>query len=183
MLLEYLKEVKDVRDKHGLRYELEYILLFSIFAKLSGAKGYKDISRFIEEKFEELTDYYHLKWIKAPSDTGIGEIIRNIDKESLEEQFRKYTDEVLKSGKNKEYDCIAIDGKVLKGSFDNMEGQNPLNLLSTFSTGQDLILAHFETENKSNEIPAMQKFIEKLGLSGKIFTIDAMHCQKKPLKQ
>lgn len=183
MLLEYLKEVKDVRDGHGRRYELEYILLFSIFAILSRAKGYKDIARFIEEKFEELTDYYGLKWIKPPADTTIGEIIRNIDQESLEKQFRKYTDEVLQDKKYKEYDCIAIDGKVLKGSFDNIDNQKALNLLSTFSINQDLILAHFETDSKSNEIPAMQEFIEKLGLSNKIFTIDAMHCQKKLLKQ
>jgi hypothetical protein len=183
MLLEYLKEVKDVRDKHGLRYELEYIILFSIFAILSKATGYTDIARFIEEKFEELTDYYNLKWIKPPADTTIGEIIRNIDKASLEERFRKYTEEVLQNKKYKEYDCIAIDGKVLRGSFDNMDNQKPLNLLSTFSTNQDLIFAHFETDSKSNEIPAMQEFIETLGLSGKIFTIDAMHCQKKLLRQ
>jgi hypothetical protein len=183
MLLDYLKNVKDIRDKHGRRYELSYILLFSIFGILSKGTGYKDIARFIEEKFEELTDYYELKWIKPPADTTIGEIIRNIDVASLEEQFRKYTKEVLQNNKYKEYDCIAIDGKVLKGSFDNIDNQKALNLLSTFSINQDLILAHFETDSKSNEIPAMQEFIEKLGLSNKIFTIDAMHCQKKLLKQ
>ncbi len=31
---------------------------------------------------------------------------------------------------------------------------------------------------KANEIPAVQTLIETLGLTGRVFTIDAMHCQK-----
>ena len=33
---------------------------------------------------------------------------------------------------------------------------------------------------KSNEIPAAQKLLEDLDVSGHIVTLDAMHCQKKP---
>jgi predicted transposase YbfD/YdcC len=35
-------------------------------------------------------------------------------------------------------------------------------------------------DEKSNEIPAAQQMIEALGLEGRLFTLDAMHCQKKP---
>jgi predicted transposase YbfD/YdcC len=34
-------------------------------------------------------------------------------------------------------------------------------------------------DEKSNEIPAVQTLIATLGLSGRVFTLDAMHCQKK----
>jgi len=33
-------------------------------------------------------------------------------------------------------------------------------------------------DEKSNEIPAVQALIATLGLSGRVFTLDAMHCQK-----
>src|SRR3954463_2724355 len=37
---------------------------------------------------------------------------------------------------------------------------------------------HEVVEETSNEIPAVQTLIETLGLTGRVFTIDAMHCQK-----
>jgi predicted transposase YbfD/YdcC len=36
-------------------------------------------------------------------------------------------------------------------------------------------------DEKSNEIPAVQALIATLGLSGRVFTLDAMHCQKNNL--
>ena len=38
--------------------------------------------------------------------------------------------------------------------------------------------AHEVVDEKSNEIPAVQALIATLGLSGRVFTLDAMHCQK-----
>jgi predicted transposase YbfD/YdcC len=45
-----------------------------------------------------------------------------------------------------------------------------------------LVLAHIEIDDKSNEIPAVQKLLEELDVAGHIVTCDAMHCQKKPSK-
>jgi predicted transposase YbfD/YdcC len=45
------------------------------------------------------------------------------------------------------------------------------------------LLAHIEIDDKSNEIPAVQKLLEELDVAGHIVTCDAMHCQKKPSKQ
>ena len=41
-----------------------------------------------------------------------------------------------------------------------------------------IILGHPVIAEKSNEIPAAQEMIAALGLSGRLFTLDAMHCQK-----
>jgi predicted transposase YbfD/YdcC len=41
-----------------------------------------------------------------------------------------------------------------------------------------IILAHEEIAIKTNEIPTAQTLMEELGLSGYIFTFDALHCQK-----
>ncbi len=38
--------------------------------------------------------------------------------------------------------------------------------------------SHLEVDEKSNEIPAAQAMIEALALEGRLFTLDAMHCQK-----
>jgi predicted transposase YbfD/YdcC len=41
-----------------------------------------------------------------------------------------------------------------------------------------MILAHEVIDEKSNEIPAAQTLIAALGLKDRVFTLDAMHCQK-----
>src|SRR5258708_36171154 len=52
------------------------------------------------------------------------------------------------------------------------------HLSPSFATDTALVLAHIEIDEKSNEIPAVQKLLEKLDVAGHIVTLDAMHCQK-----
>ena len=51
-------------------------------------------------------------------------------------------------------------------------------MLSAFAVDTAFVLAHIEIDEKSNEIPAVQKLLEELDLAGHIVTCDAMHCQK-----
>ena len=76
---------------------------------------------------------------------------------------------------------IALDGKTLRGSFDNFRDRAAAQVLSAFATDTALVLAHIDIAEKSNEIPAAQKLLAELGLAdGAIVTIDALHCQKNP---
>ena len=77
---------------------------------------------------------------------------------------------------------MAFDGKALKGSFDNFNDFKAKQVLSAFAVNTALVLAHIEIDEKSNEIPAVQKLLEELNVAGHIVTCDAMHCQKKPSK-
>ena len=52
-------------------------------------------------------------------------------------------------------------------------------VLSAFAVDTALVLAHIEIDEKSNEIPAVQKLLQELDVAGHIVTCDAMHCQKK----
>ena len=73
---------------------------------------------------------------------------------------------------------VAIDGKTLRHSFDAFNDRKAAHVLSAFSVDEALILGHLEVDEKSNEIPAAQAMIEALALEGRLFTLDAMHCQK-----
>jgi hypothetical protein len=55
-------------------------------------------------------------------------------------------------------------------------------ILSAFAVDTALVLAHIVIDEKSNEIPAVQKLLEELDVAGHIVTLDAMHCQKKHSK-
>ena len=83
---------------------------------------------------------------------------------------------------NNEKQFIGCDGKVLRGSFDHFKDYKAVQILSAFVSDSHLILAHEEIATKTNEIPLAQALMKKLGLSGYIFTFDALHCQEKTLQ-
>ncbi len=177
MLQSFLLEIKDHRRKQGLRYQQGHILLFSILAILSGATSYRKIHQFIVKHYKELNETFGLNWKRMPAYTTIRDIIQGTSGEELEQSFRKHSAR-LRNRETKRV-LVGYDGKVLRGSFDHFNDQKAIQILSAFASNENIILAHEEIADKSNEIPAAQILIEKLGLSGCVFTFDALHCQKK----
>jgi len=177
MLKSFLSKVKDNRRDEGKRYKLEHILLFSILAILSEATSYRRIAKFIKARYEVLNEMFDLNWKGRPSHTTVRNIIQGTSGTELERSFREYSQELAKNDKKKR--VISGDGKVLRGSFDHFNDQKGIQILSAFLSDNHLILAHEEIDAKTNEIPMIQKLMTELGLSDYIFTLDALHCQKK----
>ncbi|GAB2873898.1 hypothetical protein GCM10027180_00330 [Microbulbifer echini] len=71
---------------------------------------------------------------------------------------------------------IAIDGKMLRRSFDQANKRSPIHMVSAFASKARLVLAQQKVEEKLNEITAIPKLLEALDLNGAIITIDAMGC-------
>ncbi len=72
--------------------------------------------------------------------------------------------------------CLAIDGKVLRRSFDRASGKSPLHMVSAWGSEQRLVLAQIATDAKSNEITAVPALLRMLALKGTIVTADALNC-------
>ena len=180
MLKSFLSKIKDHRRRQGRRYELEHILLFSILAILSGATSYRKIHKFIVAHYDTLNEIFDLNWKRMPSHTTIRDIIQGTSRTELEKSFREYSKELAKNDSGKQF--IGCDGKVLRGSFDHFNDQKAVQILSAFLNEGHLILAHEEIAAKTNEIPMAQRLMEDLGLSGYIYTFDALNCQEKTLR-
>lgn len=178
MLLSIFSEVPDQRRTQGRLYELQFILLFSVLAILSGADSYRKIELFMKENFIILKEEFNLKWRKPPAYTGIRKIILGVDSRELEKAFRKYA-KLLSNLDPEKYAFISMDGKALRGSFDNLNDQRMVQIFSAFLTDQNIILAHEKISEKTNEIPMAQKLVKELGIDKCVFTSDALHCQKK----
>jgi predicted transposase YbfD/YdcC len=180
MLTSFLFKVKDHRRKQGQKYQLGYILLFSILAIISGADSYRKVHAFIEMHYTTLDEIFDLNWKGVPAHTTIRYIIRGVSSTEIETCFRDYAAELTANTDRKRF--VAFDGKVLRGSFDHFKDQRAIQILSAFLTGSDIILAHEEIAEKTNEIPTAQEMMVRLGLSGCIFTFDAINCQEKTLE-
>ena len=180
MLKSFLFKIKDHRRKQGRRYELGHILFFSILAILSGADSYRKIHKFIVVHYDTLAEVFNLNWKRMPAHTTIRDIIQGTSGAELEQSFRGYSEVLAESNGEKQF--IGCDGKVLRGSFDHFKDQKAIQVLSAFVSNSHIILAHEEIAAKTSEIPTAQRLMEELGLSGHIFTFDALHCQENTLQ-
>jgi hypothetical protein len=181
-LVTALGDVPDSRRAQGKRYPLPYLLLFTVLALMSGARSYRGIITFLEERRELLNQHFGVALKRAPAVNTLRTVLQSLDAEALERAFRDHARDLLSvveaAGERDGRPMIALDGKTLRGSFDHLNDKKAAQTLTAFSSSSAILLAHTQIDEKSNEIPAAQQMIGELGLTGVIFTADAMHCQK-----
>jgi hypothetical protein len=183
ILLSLLATIPDPRRAEGKLYQLPHILLFSILAVSSGANSYRGIRTFIRVHRQKLNEAFDIDWKRAPAHTSIRFILQGLKAADVETAFREHAGALDAAAPIAGVRALALDGKVLKGSFDAFNDVKARQVLSAFATNTALVLAHFEIDEKSNEIPAAQKLFAELDLANRIVTLDAMHCQKKPSRR
>jgi predicted transposase YbfD/YdcC len=178
-LLSLLEDVPDPRRAQGRLYQLPHVLLFAILAIVTGANSYRGIVTFIDAHRDDLNAIFQLNWRRAPAHTAIRYILQGLDAMALEAAFRRHAALLQAALAKAGQVSIAIDGKTLRGSFDNFRDRAAAQILSAFATETALVLAHLDIAEKSNEIPAAQTLLVELAVAGHVVTLDALHCQKK----
>jgi hypothetical protein len=192
MLATCFDTLEDKRVQGRTKYELKYILLFSVFSFLSTGDSYRDIARFIKGKYPELKEAFGLDWESYPAYTTIRDMFLKLDIAALEGCLESHSKYILaqkqqeqlslsaKGGAEEgatEVKQVCFDGKSLRKS--GGADQKMKQILSVFSVQAELILCQEEISEKTNEIPVMQALLGRLGLTGLLVTADALHCQKK----
>jgi predicted transposase YbfD/YdcC len=180
-LIELLSCVTDCRREQAKRYRLAHILMFCILGFLCGAKSYKTLCSFIEERFALLQAAFPSTMRRAPAPSTLWRIISLIDGAGLEAVFRRHAMSQHAALGGGSGEVVAHDGKSLRGSYDTASDTKMSQLLRAFAVGTRIILGHVAIMVKSNEIPAMQALVRELGLAGVLCTADAMHCQIKTI--
>lgn len=177
-LLNALDTIPDPRRAQGQRYPFSHLLLFTILALLSGASSYEGIIAFFQDRRETLNRCFGVNLKRAPAVNTLRVLLQNLNATKLEGAFQSHAKILLGHRVPVGSPTIALDGKVLRGSFDNMADKRAAQVLTAFASEAALVLAHTEIDEKSNEIPAAEQMIRDLGLTGVVFTADAIHCQK-----
>jgi len=178
-LLSLFATIPDPRRAEGKLYQLRHVLLFSIFAMLSGANSYRSLRTYFRVHREKLNETFGIDWKKPPTHTTIRYILHRLSAAEVEKAFREHAANLNCAPAGANPRIVAFDGKTLKGSFDNFNDTKAKQVLSAFAVDTELVLAHIEIDEKSNEIPAMQTLLRELDLADHIVTADAIHCQKK----
>ncbi len=102
---------------------------------------------------------------------------------NLEAAFRRHAGDLNARPAAETLRTVALDGKTLRGSFDHLTDCKAVHVLSAFASDAALILAHQELAGAPDEVAAVPRLMAELGLTGVLFTADALHCQKDAFAQ
>src|SRR4051812_18856418 len=139
-LLELLEAVPDPRRAEGKVYRLPHVLLFSILAIVSGGNSYRSVATFIDAHRRRLNRTFGLTWRRAPAHTSIRNILQSLDSGALEAVFRPHASLLQTACAKPGGASLAIDGKTLRGSFDQFRGRAAAQVLGVFATDTALVL-------------------------------------------
>jgi hypothetical protein len=181
-LIEQMKQVKDFRVKDGQRHPLWLVLLFVIMGTMSGYVGYRAWGEFVQRHHRVLIETFGIQRHGVPSYSTIRRILMGVDFDKLAAIFNQWAKNYVNID---ESDWCGIDGKSIKGTMQHhkSEAQNFVSIVSVFAGKRGLVIGLDKLNNKdTSEIKTVQKLIFALDIQGIVFSLDALHCQKKLVK-
>ena len=180
-LPEFLDTILDFRRGQGRMHRLPTILLIILMATMSGCFGQRATGDFVVRHRKDLLKLLRPKNNKLPSYQTIARVMQHLDYAQFSSVFFSWAKTVIPIG-DKEW--MALDGKAIRGTTTDAGSaqQTYTNLVSLFVTKSKLVLTGGKVTNKSNEIPLVIQLVESLGITGIVFTADALHAQRKTVK-
>ena len=179
-LCEFINSLPDNRRLQGRRHELANIIIIVIMAILSGHQGLKGFTRFARSNQKELEEVLTMRH-GIPKYNTIRETLSSIDEKIMAEFFIQWA-------KGCGHDLIdefaAIDGKAVRSTLSggNTQAQSFVAVVSAFGHQSGLVLGVGTYENgKASEAGVVRDLVQKMDTKGIIFTMDALHSQKKRL--
>ena len=176
-LLEYFDEVETEKEHAGYHYSVKDTITISILGSLCGLKNVSQIHQWAAS--ERVRTFLKEKWSieKVPCYYWMLCLMKIIKPASLNECFQRWTASLLP--KESKHLTIAMDGKTVCSTKSMSSYEHPLHIISAQLSEMGITLGQVSVEDKSNEIPAVQKLIKDLELHGCMVVADALNCQKE----
>jgi hypothetical protein len=179
-LRERFLEVKEFRGGQGKRHQIATVLSISACAKMAGViGGYSGIAAYARNltkpQRRALGCWYNFKTgeFEVPSESCFLRVLQGVSPREVEGVTLAWQDDVL--GPNTD-PLVAIDGKTARHS--------GVHLVGAVSLPSHRCLGVEPVADKSNEIPAAQKLIQRAPiLPGQMVSLDAMHTQHETVAQ
>jgi predicted transposase YbfD/YdcC len=172
-ITKHFGQIRDPRIGNATRHKLLEIIVIAICAVICGADGWSDVALFGKSKHKWFKTFLELPH-GIPSHDTFGRVFGKIKPEEFQRSFLEWVKAIQQLT---EGEVIAIDGKQLRGSKDDGNGQAAIDMVSAWATANELVLGQVKVDNKSNEIPAIPKLLQLLDITGCLVTIDAIGTQ------
>lgn len=176
-ITEYFEDIETKEEYDGYFCRIPEIITIVILGSICGLKNVRQIhqwasndriSEFLKEKFEinHVPCYY---WILC--------MLKMIKTETLNQCFANWVYSFMPE--NAENLTISLDGKTICSTNRIEKIESPLHIISAQISELGLTLAQQCTDDKSNEITAVQELLKTLNIKGNMVVADALNCQKE----
>lgn len=165
--------IEDPRIERSKKHKLIDIIVIAICGVICGAEDWVAIERFGRAKLEWFQTFLALP-NGIPSHDTFGRVFGLLNPEQFQHSFLNWVQALAEVSLGQ---IIAIDGKMLRHSFDRGLGKAAIHMVSAWASVNRLVLGQLKVADKSNEITAIPELLKLLVLKGCIVTIDAMGCQ------
>ena len=168
----------DPRCGNAALHDFHELLMIALCCVLCGGQGAVDMALFAEAKEPFLRSFLTLS-NGVPGHDTFSRLFRTLDPDQFRDSFQRFMAQFSQQLQG----VVAIDGKVLRRSFDRASGKSALHMVSAWGSEQRLVLTQIATDAKSNAITAVPKLLGMLALKGAIVTADALNCQRAIAEQ
>jgi predicted transposase YbfD/YdcC len=169
----YFEDLADPRRAHLRRHDLMDVIVITLCAVICGCETWEDVALWGRSKEEWLKPYLRLP-NGIPSHDTFNRVFRLLDPGPFDAAVRAWVADLHRVAG---LTTIAIDGKVIRHSFDTASAKTALQVVSAWAVENGLSLGQVAVDETSNEIPAIPKLLDLLDVSGCLVTIDAVGCQ------
>lgn len=174
-LIEAVGIISDPRQGWKITHRLVDIVVMAVCGVMCGAEGWTDVEEWCEA---------HERWLReglglalqggVPSHDTFGRLFSLLEAETVQCAIQLWLTNITVLNPK---EVVAIDGKHLRRSHDQWQGQPALQVVNAWASESRLMLAQVKVEEDSNEITAVPRLLEQLMLTGCIVTLDAMGTQ------
>ncbi len=186
-LYEVFQKVTDGRAARGKTYELAGLIVLLVLAKLAGMKSLKGASDWIRDQQDGLKEHLKLTWKEMPCRNTYQYALVRLDSQKVNEVLaawlirqeaqRRCGEEPnrLATGSEQRSVHLAIDGKVLKGTGNQVYGgEKPQrHVLHVYEVQTGIVLHQCPIQEKQNEVSALKPLLTEALCKGRVITADA----------
>ena len=133
--------LEDPRCGNAALHDFHELLMIALCCVLCGGQGAVDMALFAEAKEPFLRSFLSLA-NGLPSHDTFSRLFRNLDPDQFRDAFQRFMAQFSEQLEG----VVAIDGKVLRRSFDRASGKSPLHMVSAWGSEQRLVLAQIATD-------------------------------------
>ena len=147
-LLDYVEQVPDPRDAHGVRHPVGALLKVVLLAVLSGIKCVEHMGVYASENWAEFSEILGFNHWHPPDGETFRLLLKRLDSTALTQVFENWMSDLLK---DKTFD-VAWDGKACRGVIaEGKPAGKGVQLLNVFVHDLQVVLTQWPLENKKGE--------------------------------
>jgi Druantia protein DruA/DDE_Tnp_1-associated len=202
-LLQALGELRDPRSKRGIRHRVASTLTMVAAATISGARSFRSVADYVAdlppEALARLGARLHPLTGRPvpPSEATIRRTVKDIDADEADTIVGTWLRAKLHAGmvSPKAWRGLALDGKTLKGSWEQVDtGAGKIRLFSALTHAEGVVVGQRKIPENTGEQAQMIPLLDQVAgarpngqapgdLSGVVVTADALHVHRNNVEQ